>query len=269
MEKEDLAIVTKALASDFDDFITKLSSDVNVEHTDDVTAPSTLLADVNKAPKGSSFVSVLQDMPRMKTVKLDELRNTKVVEGAAIAIPFEVVKEVSSQFANTLYGYFIGKRLAFPLMENFVKNTWTKYGLKRVMLDDSFFLFQFKTKEGKYEEWPVVDQTCSIVASTDNDGFTLVKKKKKKKAMPARQVDGIRFTKLSLNLHYRRIEKGESSSAQHYVTPGSKPNVPNDVNEVGKERIVSNVSTSPLKSGSFLNTIEVPLKNSFDSINEE
>ncbi|GKB71893.1 hypothetical protein Tco_0933305, partial [Tanacetum coccineum] len=49
----------------------------------------------------------------------------------------------------------------------------------------------------------------------------------------------------------------------------SKPNVHNDVNEVGKERIVSNVSTSPMKSGSSLNIIEVLLKNSFDSLNEE
>ncbi|GJY83660.1 retrovirus-related pol polyprotein from transposon 17.6 [Tanacetum coccineum] len=69
------------------------------------------------------------------------------IEGAAVAIPLSAVEEVSACFSNTLYGYFIGKRLAFPLVENYVKNSWVKFGLKRVMLDKGFF-FQFETKEG-------------------------------------------------------------------------------------------------------------------------
>nr|GEU41751.1 putative reverse transcriptase domain-containing protein [Tanacetum cinerariifolium] len=40
------------------------------------------------------------------------------------------------------------RRLAFPLVENYVKNTWAKYGLKRIQLHEEFFLFQFNTKEG-------------------------------------------------------------------------------------------------------------------------
>ncbi|GJY25818.1 RNA-directed DNA polymerase, eukaryota, reverse transcriptase zinc-binding domain protein [Tanacetum coccineum] len=54
----------------------------------------------------------------------------------------------SSRFDNTLYGYFIGPKLAFPLVENYVKNTWAKFGLKRIQLQEEFFLFQFDTKEG-------------------------------------------------------------------------------------------------------------------------
>ncbi|GJT39302.1 zinc knuckle CX2CX4HX4C containing protein [Tanacetum coccineum] len=96
----------------------------------------------------SSFASVLQKGPIKKVVKLTELRNEEVVEGATIALPLDAVEEVTSRFTNTLYGYFIGKRLAFPLVENYVKNTWAKYGLKRVQLHDEFFLFQFETKEG-------------------------------------------------------------------------------------------------------------------------
>ncbi|GJR90953.1 sugar transport protein 13, partial [Tanacetum coccineum] len=77
-----------------------------------------------------------------------ELRNEEIVEGEADAIPFDVMEEVSSRFANTLYGYFIGKRLAFRLVENYVQNTWAKYGLKCIQLHDDFFLFQIDTKEG-------------------------------------------------------------------------------------------------------------------------
>ncbi|GJY48093.1 RNA-directed DNA polymerase, eukaryota, reverse transcriptase zinc-binding domain protein [Tanacetum coccineum] len=38
-----------------------------------------------------------------------------------VAIPLVAIKEVSNRFDNTLYGYFIGKRLAFPIVENYVK----------------------------------------------------------------------------------------------------------------------------------------------------
>nr|GEW53521.1 hypothetical protein [Tanacetum cinerariifolium] len=74
--------------------------------------------------------------------------NSEKVDGFAVVIPIEAVEEVSSRFVDTLYGYFIGKRLAFPLVENYVKNTWAKFGVKQVQLHEDFFLFQFETKEG-------------------------------------------------------------------------------------------------------------------------
>nr|GEV98519.1 zinc knuckle CX2CX4HX4C [Tanacetum cinerariifolium] len=97
-----------------------------------------------------SFANVVssQNSTMKQAVKIKEMRNSVVVAGARVTIPLEAVQEVSSRFANTLYGYFIGKRLAFPLVENYVKNTWAKFGLKRVMLDGDFFMFQFDTKEG-------------------------------------------------------------------------------------------------------------------------
>nr|GEY95170.1 hypothetical protein [Tanacetum cinerariifolium] len=49
------------------------------------------------------------------------------------------IENVNARFVNTLYGYFIGDRLAFPLVENYVKNTWAKYGLKRIQLHEEFF----------------------------------------------------------------------------------------------------------------------------------
>ncbi|GKB44154.1 zinc knuckle CX2CX4HX4C containing protein [Tanacetum coccineum] len=97
-----------------------------------------------------SFANILNSNknPNNKIVKLQELHNHERVEGAAVAIPMEAVEEVCSRFSNTLYGYFIGKRLAFPLVENYVKNTWAKFGLKRTQLHEDFFMFQFNTKEG-------------------------------------------------------------------------------------------------------------------------
>ncbi|GJZ73397.1 zinc knuckle CX2CX4HX4C containing protein [Tanacetum coccineum] len=96
----------------------------------------------------NTFASMLLKPKQKKHVQIVELRNDINVEGAAVAIPIEAVEEVSARFKNTLYGYFIGNRLAFLIVENYVKNTWAKFGLKRIMLDEDFFLFQFDTKEG-------------------------------------------------------------------------------------------------------------------------
>ncbi|GJY32412.1 zinc knuckle CX2CX4HX4C containing protein [Tanacetum coccineum] len=101
-----------------------------------------------KEPAVQTFASVLHKKQVKNVVKITELRNEEVVEGAAIALPLDAVDKVSSRLSNTLYGYFIRKRLAFPLVETYVKNTWAKYGLKRVQLHNDFFLFQFETKEG-------------------------------------------------------------------------------------------------------------------------
>ncbi|GJS23010.1 hypothetical protein Tco_0451642 [Tanacetum coccineum] len=108
-------------------------------------------------PNGKSglihyFASVVQQKSAKHVVKVKELRNSEKVDGAAVAIPIEAVVEVSSRFDNTPYGYFIGDRLVFPLVEKYVKNTWAKYGLKRIQLHEEFFLFQFDTKEGFKED---------------------------------------------------------------------------------------------------------------------
>ncbi|GJU39274.1 hypothetical protein Tco_1192231 [Tanacetum coccineum] len=117
-----------------------------------ITEPvETLIANQSTIPItkcSSTFAAVLHNKAPKKVVKISELKNEEIVDGAAVAIPLDAVEEVSSRFENTLYGYFIGKRLAFRLVENYVKNTWSKYGLKRIQLHDEFFLFQFDTKEG-------------------------------------------------------------------------------------------------------------------------
>nr|GEU60577.1 hypothetical protein [Tanacetum cinerariifolium] len=114
-----------------------------------------------------SFASVVYEQSSKKVVKIKEMRNEisvhgavvtipidaiKVVNvsvhGAVVTIPIDAIKVVNARFVNTLYGYFIGDRLAFLLVENYVKNTWAKYGLKRIQLHEEFYLFQFDTREG-------------------------------------------------------------------------------------------------------------------------
>ncbi|GKA88788.1 hypothetical protein Tco_0810552 [Tanacetum coccineum] len=136
-----------------------------------------------KTTTGNSFASVLQTKPLKKVVKIKELRNEEKVQGAAVAIPYEAVEEISSRFSNTLYGFFIGKRLAFPLVENYVKNTWAKYGLKRIQLHDDFFLFQFESKEGMdrvLEDGPWLIRTVPLILNVWSPNTDLKKAEVKK-----------------------------------------------------------------------------------------
>nr|GEV20684.1 hypothetical protein [Tanacetum cinerariifolium] len=103
---------------------------------------------VNHSVAKPSFSSVVHEKPHKGTVKIMEMRNEVIVNGVAVTLPLEAVESVNACFVNTLYGYFIGDRLAFPLVENYVKNIWAKYGLKRIKLHAEFFLFQFNTREG-------------------------------------------------------------------------------------------------------------------------
>ena len=72
-----------------------------------------------------------------------------VCEGVNVSIPRRVVEKVSARLEYTLYGYFIGNRMAFPVVEYYVRNNWAKYGLKKIMMNaKGFFFFKFDTQAG-------------------------------------------------------------------------------------------------------------------------
>nr|GEU84750.1 hypothetical protein [Tanacetum cinerariifolium] len=123
-----------------------------------------------------SFAAIFKAPTTAKVVRVTEMKNKEVVQG---------------------------KRLAFPLVENYVKNAWAKFGLKRSMLVNGFFFFQFATKE---EVSSKTDQKDSFVVAIpfpngkghsletkfkvvetkspadvdENDGFTQVTRKRGK-----------------------------------------------------------------------------------------
>ncbi|XP_022040056.1 uncharacterized protein LOC110942589 [Helianthus annuus] len=77
------------------------------------------------------------------------MESTETIDGADVVIPLSSVKQVTDRYANILYGYFLGKRLAFPVVDFFAKSNWVKYGLSRLMMNaNGFFFFKFKTNEG-------------------------------------------------------------------------------------------------------------------------
>ncbi|GJZ65495.1 beta-caryophyllene synthase [Tanacetum coccineum] len=69
---------------------------------------------------------------------------TPAGNGVDVVVPVKSIKAISEWFANTAYGFFLGKRVAYPVVANYVKNTWGKYGLVKTMLNSSIGIFFFK-----------------------------------------------------------------------------------------------------------------------------
>ncbi|GJR41054.1 RNA-directed DNA polymerase, eukaryota, reverse transcriptase zinc-binding domain protein [Tanacetum coccineum] len=70
--------------------------------------------------------------------------------GIDVVVLMESIRAISDRFANTTYGFFLGKRVAYHVVANYVRNTWGKYGLVHSMFSSStgLFSFQFSSMEG-------------------------------------------------------------------------------------------------------------------------
>nr|GEW83249.1 hypothetical protein [Tanacetum cinerariifolium] len=63
-----------------------------------------------------------------------------------VILPMGAIDKVNARFVNTLYGFPVGKKLAFPMVENNVKHAWAKFGLKHAMMHHGAFMFQFDSQ---------------------------------------------------------------------------------------------------------------------------
>ncbi|XP_024963995.1 uncharacterized protein LOC112504288, partial [Cynara cardunculus var. scolymus] len=62
----------------------------------------------------------------------------------SVKIPIEMAKEAAKAYNSVLYGYFLGPRISFPMVKNYVKLAWGKYGFKDAMLNENgIFFFKF------------------------------------------------------------------------------------------------------------------------------
>ncbi|XP_071699773.1 uncharacterized protein [Rutidosis leptorrhynchoides] len=86
--------------------------------------------------------------PKKVNFQLMDDTNT-LSEGIDVELPLSSVMEAVDRYSNTLYGYFIGKRLAYPVVQNYVTNVWKKYGLEKTMMNaKGFYFFKFTSSQG-------------------------------------------------------------------------------------------------------------------------
>ncbi|GJX34676.1 hypothetical protein Tco_0246233, partial [Tanacetum coccineum] len=167
--------------------------------------------------------------------------------GASTIGQAKVVEKVSLHFEHTLYGYFIGKRIAFSVVEYFVQNNWAKHGLTRIMMnskEDGISLIA--TFIGKpimldsytsamcndshvHDQCPKKVVSPSITTTSNgvtydvtptvvmpNDGFQTVGKKKKKGK--GKSTNASQFVGPSVKHNFRYEPKAETSQPKKGAT---------------------------------------------------
>ncbi|GJY55545.1 reverse transcriptase domain-containing protein [Tanacetum coccineum] len=115
----------------------------------------------------NSFASLVTNEVVTCKVNFRSLDSDKPINAKAdVKISTASILDVHLRFGFSLYGYFMGKRVALPVVENYVKNAWKKFGLVRVMMNSKgFFFFKFASIEVLcvYSHGGRMDYACALI----------------------------------------------------------------------------------------------------------
>ncbi|GJT17088.1 hypothetical protein Tco_0875794 [Tanacetum coccineum] len=138
VEKEKLSLVEKDKLSFLDD--TTVS--------EPFPPLSTLVSTAGNAPSKFSYANITCK-PSGKKVNVRTLFTPRG-NGIDVVVLVYSIRTICEQYANTTYGFFLGKKVAYPVIANYVRNTWGKYGLVRSMFSSStkLFSYQFSSMDG-------------------------------------------------------------------------------------------------------------------------
>ncbi|GKD88446.1 hypothetical protein Tco_1363953 [Tanacetum coccineum] len=112
---------------------------------------TTLVINMAGNAPGKSLYANITSKPSGKKVNVRTLF-TPGGNGIDVVVLVDSIRAISERFANTAYGFFLGKKVAYPVVANYVGNTYGKYGLVRSMFSSSsgLFSFQFSSMDGLY-----------------------------------------------------------------------------------------------------------------------
>nr|GEW18660.1 hypothetical protein [Tanacetum cinerariifolium] len=110
------------------------------------TTPVTTTA--GNAPSKSSYANIT-GKPSGKKVNVHTLF-TPGGNGIDVVVLVDSIRAISKRFSNTAYGFFLGKKVAYLVVANYVRNTWDKYRLVHSMFSSftGLFSFQFSSIDG-------------------------------------------------------------------------------------------------------------------------
>nr|GEW18166.1 putative reverse transcriptase domain-containing protein [Tanacetum cinerariifolium] len=129
---DDVVVVMENKNDDDEARILKTTS-INNEINHSVAG---IIGDANTTPKGNVGSAFMGNNDVVDLTMADAI------------IPREEVDTLCARLENSLYGYCVGRRVAFPVVQNYVRTVWEKYGFKNVMVHQGFFMFQFSNKKG-------------------------------------------------------------------------------------------------------------------------
>ncbi|XP_022014955.1 uncharacterized protein LOC110914476 [Helianthus annuus] len=96
-----------------------------------------------KGPTPISYADLVAN-PSNKKLNFRTLASPDPHDDCDVVLPKDSIRVVQDKLANTLYGYFLGDRVAYPVVEYYVKNKWKRFGLVKPMMNANGFFFFFK-----------------------------------------------------------------------------------------------------------------------------
>ncbi|GJY34943.1 putative reverse transcriptase domain-containing protein [Tanacetum coccineum] len=105
--------------------------------------PNLFFVIINYHPPDKSSYANITVKPSGKKVNVRTLF-TPGGNGIDVAVLVDSISAISECFANTTYGFFLGKKVAYPVVANYVRNTWGKYRLVCLIFSSSTRLFSFQ-----------------------------------------------------------------------------------------------------------------------------
>ncbi|GJT56883.1 reverse transcriptase domain-containing protein [Tanacetum coccineum] len=134
---------------------------------------------VNDDPNTGTIPININDSPTLDPNNYGPIHSEPTLYAKVTGEPSR--KTISERFANMAYGFFLGKRVAYPVVANYVKNTWGKYGLVKFILNSSIglFFFQFSSMGGldsmlENDMWFI--RNNSLIMKKWNPNVNLLKK---------------------------------------------------------------------------------------------
>ncbi|GJW32958.1 hypothetical protein Tco_0052990 [Tanacetum coccineum] len=180
---EETVTVTKSLKDDTDRTFFEAWEDPNVGAMKTTYGNDAHESNENPnlaSKRQGSFAAVLTNNPSSKS-KFRSLLNSEKVENADVVLPLATFTAAQQRYANSLVGYFVGKNVAFPLVQNYVSNTWSKFGFQKVIKDeDGFFFFKFTSLSGLeqvLEQGPWLIRNIPIILTKWSPNLVLTKDK--------------------------------------------------------------------------------------------
>nr|GEY12644.1 putative zinc finger, CCHC-type [Tanacetum cinerariifolium] len=139
------------------------------------------------------------------TTQVAGLGNVKV-DNFDLVLPKYAMEYFKSRYENTLVGYFVGKSIAFSVVQNYVNNTWGKFGLQKLMSSDNgVFLFKFSTKDGidqVFQRGPLMIRNSLIILTKWSSKLSLKKSEKKEVIIAILNEEGDRYIKEVIRVEY-------------------------------------------------------------------
>nr|GEU79025.1 hypothetical protein [Tanacetum cinerariifolium] len=160
-----------------------------------------------------SFAVVVSNESNPKKVNFRAFFNSESMEDSDCVLPIASIQAVKHKFENSLVGYFMGKSVTFPLIKNYITNTWSKFGFHKVMKDDDgFFFFKFASINGVeqvLEQGPWLIRNTPLILQKWSPNMSLSKDKVTKVSVwvKLRRVPTVSYSKYGLSLIGSRIQK--------------------------------------------------------------